>query len=152
MKIVKISEANIQEAGRIHAESWRESHKGFCTDAFIARHTTETQTEYIRSEIAKGKHFCLLIDQKPVGIVSLQGSLIENFYILPTEQRKGYGTILLKHILPQCDGIPSLWVLSNNERADAFYRKHGFIESGKRKQLRNDLFETELVLCRPCSL
>ncbi len=41
----------------------------------------------------------------------------------------------------------SLWILSNNDRANAFYKKYGFIKSGKKKQLRNDLFEVELILC-----
>lgn len=42
--------------------------------------------------------------------------------------------------------MPSLWILSNNDGANAFYKKKGFVESGKKKQLRNDLFEVELVL------
>ncbi len=75
------------------------------------------------------------------------GNLIENLYVLPAEQRKGYGANLLQYVLQQCIGVPSLWILSNNERTNAFYRKYGFIESGKRKQLQNDLFEIGLILC-----
>ena len=88
----------------------------------------------------------MLIDRMPVGIVSVCGSLIENLYVLPAEQRKGYGAMLLHYVLKQCHDIPSLWILSNNDRANAFYKKYGFVESGKRKQLRNDLFELELIL------
>jgi len=147
MDIVKITEKNIGDAGKIHSESWKESHKSFCSEGFVARHTEEAQTEYIRSEIAKGKDFYMLIVHIPVGIVSIYDNVIENFYILPSEQRKGYGAILLQYVLKQCHGIPSLWILSNNDRANAFYKKYGFIESGKKKQLRNDLFEVELILC-----
>ena len=93
MEIVNITENNIRDAGKIHSESWKESHKSFCSEEFIARHTEETQTEHIRSEIAKGKDFYMLIDHIPVGIVSMYGNLIENLYILPTEQRKGYSQI-----------------------------------------------------------
>lgn len=146
MEIIKITENNISNAGKIHSESWKESHKSFCSEEFVARHTEETQTEYIRSEITKGKDFYMLIDRMPVGIVSVCGSLIENLYVLPAEQRKGYGTVLLQYALRQCSGIPSLWILSNNGRAGAFYKKHGFAASGKRKPLRNELFEAELVL------
>ena len=147
MEIVKITENNIRDAGKIHSESWKESHKNFCSEEFIARHTEEAQTEYVRSEIAKGKDFYMLIDHMPVGIVSVCGSLIENLYILPAEQRKGYGAMLLHYVLKQCNGIPSLWILSNNDRAYAFYKKYGFVESGRKKQLRNDLLEVELVFC-----
>ena len=146
MEIIKITENNISNAGKIHSESWKESHKSFCSEEFVARHTEETQTEYIRSEIAEGKDFYMLIDRMPVGIVSVCGSLIESLYILSAEQRKGYGAMLLQYGLKQCNGIPSLWILSNNDRANAFYKKHGFVESGKKKQLRNDLFEVELIL------
>ena len=146
MEIVELTENNIRDAGKIHSESWKESHKNFCSKEFVARHTEEAQTEYIRSEIAKGKDFYMLIDHIPVGIVSMYGNLIENLYILPAEQRKGYGAILLQYALRQCHGIPTLWILSNNDRANAFYRKFGFVESGKKKQLRNDLFELELIL------
>ena len=147
MEIVIITENNIRDAGKIHSESWKESHKSFCSEEFVARHTEETQTEYIRSEISKGKDFYMLIDHVPVGIVSVCGSLIENLYVLPTEQRKGYGEMLLQYGLKQCNGIPSLWILSNNDRANAFYKKYGFVESGRKKQLGNDLFEVELVFC-----
>ena len=147
MEIVKISENNIRDAGKIHSESWKESHKSFCSEEFVARHTEETQIEYIRSEITKGKDFYMLIDHIPVGIVSVCGSLIENLYVLPTEQRKGYGAMLLHYVLKQCHDIPSLWILSNNDRANAFYKKYGFVESGRKKQLRNNLFEVELVFC-----
>ena len=146
MKIVKITENNIRDAGKIHSESWKESHKSFCSEEFVARHTEEAQTDYIRSEIAKGKDCYMLIDHIPVGIVSVYGNLIENLYVLPTEQRKGYGAMLLQYVLKQCNGMPSLWILSNNDRANAFYKKYGFVESGKKKQLRNDLFELELIL------
>ena len=146
MEIVKLAENNIRDAGKFHSKSWKESHKSFCSEEFIARHTEEAQTEYIRSEIAKGKDFYMLIGHIPIGIVSVCGSLIENLYVLPTEQRKGYGAMLLHYVLKQCRDIPSLWILSNNDRADAFYKKCGFIESGKKKQLRNDLFELELTL------
>ena len=128
MDIVKITENNIGDAGKIHSESWKESHKSFCSEGFVARHTEEAQTEYIRSEIAKGKDFYMLIVHIPVGIVSIYDNVIENFYIIPSEQRKGYGAILLQYVLKQ-------------------YKKYGFIESGKKKQLRNDLFEVELILC-----
>lgn len=152
MEIVKVTEENIFEAGKIHADSWRESHKDFCSEEVVARHTKNAQTEYLRSEQAKGKEVYMLIDSTPIGIVSVQNSLIENLYVLPSEQRKGYGTRLLQYAIHQCRGIPTLWILSNNKRARAFYKKHGFSESGNIKQRKNNLFEIELVLHREESL
>lgn len=35
MEMVKITENNICDAGKIHSESWKESHKSFCAEALL---------------------------------------------------------------------------------------------------------------------
>ena len=55
MQIVDVTELNIADAGYIHSESWKESHKSFCSAEFVAKHTPEAQTEYLRREMADGK-------------------------------------------------------------------------------------------------
>lgn len=146
MSIREVDVQSLPQAAEIHAISWRESHKGFCSTAFVAQHTVQRQMEYLWREIATGKRLYLLRDAHPVGIVSVDGDVIENLYVLPWEQRKGYGTILLRFAIEQCVGAPTLWSLSNNEAAHALYHKHGFLETGNRKQLREKLFEIEMKL------
>ncbi len=146
VRIINVCATNIRDAGRIHSESWKESHKGFCSAEFIARHTVEAQIEYIRKEMSQGKLFYMLIDQNPVGIVSVCGNLIENLYVLPAEQNKGYGTELLRYAIEKCDGNPTLWILSNNKSAYHLYSKNGFIESGNRKHLKEGLYEIEMIM------
>ncbi len=68
----------------------------------------------------------MLTDGFPVGIVSVFGNVIENLYVLPKEQRKGYGSFLLKFAITQCSGIPTLWVLSKNTGAYILYVRHDF--------------------------
>ena len=41
--IVPITEDNIAAAGSIHSISWQESHRSFCSTAFIAKHTPQAQ-------------------------------------------------------------------------------------------------------------
>ena len=53
---------NIATAAEIHAISWRESHKSFCSKEFVDAHTTERQMKYIENEIKNGKQFYILID------------------------------------------------------------------------------------------
>lgn len=139
-----VTEANIRAAAEIHAESWRESHKSFCSPAFIEAHTTETQIDYIRKELSQGKVFYLLYFDSPKGIVSLQENLIENLYVHPSQQRKGYGTQLLHYIEGLCSDNPTLWVLSNNHAAISFYRREGYEFTGNRRELRSDLAELEM--------
>lgn len=146
VQFVEITHQNLYQAAEIHAISWRESHIDFCSAEFVAKHTTERQMGYLQKEIDKGKQLYMLIDDKPVGIVSVIGKMIENLYVLPDEQRKGYGSQLLKFAIDHCQGVPTLWVLSNNVRAYCFYKKNGFKETGDRKQLREGLFEMEMKL------
>ena len=148
MKITKVDEANIADAGRIHSESWKESHRSFCSAEFVEKHTPAAQADYLRREMNTGKTIYMLIDKYPVGIVSVYGSLIENLYVLPSEQRKGYGSLLLDYAIRHCAGTPSLWILNNNEGAYRLYTQNGFKETGNRKQLNDTLYEMELSLCR----
>ena len=148
MRFVEVTEQNIADAGRIHSESWKESHRSFCSAEFVEQHTPAAQADYLRREMNAGKSIYMLIDGYPVGIVSVHGNFIENLYVLPSEQRKGYGSQLLNYAIQHCSGTPSLWILNNNEGAYRLYTKNGFKETGNRKQLNDTLYEMELSLCR----
>ena len=144
IRIVPVTEQMLPLAGRIHSESWQESHRSFCTEEFLQRHSAGAQTEYLRREVAQGKRLYLLLAPEPVGIVTVWGSLIENLYILPRYQRQGYGTRLLLFAIAQCDGEPVLWILDNNEGARRLYHRYGFRETGKRNALNERLSEIEM--------
>ena len=146
MGFVEVTEQNIADAGRIHSESWIESHGYFCSAEFVQKHTPAAQEEYLRREMKAGKSIYMLIDEYPVGIVSVHGSLIENLYVLPSEQRKGYGSQLLDYAIRHCSGTPCLWILNNNEGAYRLYSKNGFKKTGNSKQLKDHLYEMELAL------
>jgi len=142
--IAAVDEANVAAAGAVHARSWRASH-GFCTPDFVAAHTAETQTAYLRREIAAGKSVFLLLDPEPAGIVSVHGDLIENLYVLPEKQGRGYGSELLAFAAARCVGAPRLWVLNINENARRLYERRGFRETGNRRELKDGLTEIEMV-------
>ncbi len=147
--IVPVNNFNIEAAGAIHSASWKESHRAFCSAEFVEKHTPAAQTTYLRKEIELGKQVFMLIDEIPVGIVSIFGSLIENLYILPEKQRSGYGTQLLHFAIMQCTDTPTLWLLSSNSAACQLYTKNGFVKTGKAKQLNEKLYEYEMALIRP---
>ena len=144
MHIIEVTEADLPQAGYIHSESWKESHRSFCTAEFVEQHSPDAQTEYLRREMAAGKRLWMLMDESPVGLVSVQGSLIENLYILPEQQGKGFGTKLLHFAMEQCEGTPTLWILNNNEGARRLYERNGFHLSGRRLKLTESLYEMEM--------
>ncbi|MCR5671246.1 MAG: GNAT family N-acetyltransferase [Butyrivibrio sp.] len=146
--IVPVTDKNIHEAARIHSISWQESHRSFCDADFIEIHSIEHQQKYIAEKIAKGIEFFILCDKDPVAVISIDGGLIEDLYVLPECQNKGYGTKLLDHALSliQERGLqPSLWILENNHGAERLYLRKGFVPSGKRNQITDKLDEIEFL-------
>lgn len=144
--IQKVDSATLYSAAQIHSESWKESHRGLCSEQYIQQHTVENQKRYLQKEISAGKQLYIHIQQKPVGIVSVKADLIENLYVLPSEQRKGYGTELLLFAIKQCSSSPRLWILEHNKKAYALYAKHGFKLTGNRHDLSPTVSEVEMQL------
>lgn len=142
--IVEVNEKNICYAARIHSESWKDSHKQYSSPEFVELHSIEHQEEYLRGEIHNGKNLYMLIEDKYIGIVSIKENLIENLYVVPNEQQKGYGTILLKFAVGKCTGTPTLWILESNIKAYNLYSKYGFHKTGKKNQLSTSIFEIEM--------
>ncbi|MBO4915051.1 MAG: GNAT family N-acetyltransferase [Oscillospiraceae bacterium] len=132
-RIVAVDETNVSAAGAVHAAAWRASHASFCAPDFVAAHTAERQSGYLRDKLAKGAKLYMLLSDKPIGVVSVTGGLIEDLYILPERQNAGFGTKLLRHAVGRCDGTPTLWILENNTGAARLYAREGFVPTGNRK-------------------
>ena len=146
--IVPVDESNILDAALIHSISWQDSHRSFCSPDFVALHTPEHQREYLREKMNAGSRVYMLVKDRPVGVVSVTGSLIEDLYILPETQNKGYGTELLQFAVHLCQDVPTLWILENNESAARLYRRMGFKETGKVNAITDRLAEIEFALER----
>ena len=148
--IVPVDKTNLYEAAAVHAAAWRESHRAFCSPAFVEAHTAERQAAYLQRKLDENSRIFLLIEEKPLGVVSVTEDLIEDLYVLPEEQGKGYGTKLLRYALGVCPGTPVLWILENNTRARKLYERLGFAETGNRHSVPNGLDEIEFALRLPC--
>lgn len=144
--IIPVNKSNLNQAASIHSISWKESHRSFCTPDFLELHTPDRQREYLSSKMRNGTKVYMLVDEKPVGIVSVTDSMIEDLYVLPDMQNKGYGTKLLQYALSQCTDIPTLWILENNKNAEELYRRIGFKETGRRNAVTDGLDEIEFAL------
>lgn len=144
--IIPVDSASLLEAAAIHSASWQESHRAFCTPEFVAAHTPERQADYLRQKMENGSKVYLLIEEEPAGIVSVTGSLIEDLYVLPEKQNRGYGTKLLRYAMAQCPDTPTLWILENNKNAERLYRRIGFVPTGKRNAITDRLDEIEFAL------
>lgn len=143
---VKVDPSNIGTAAEIHSVSWKESHRWFCSQAFVDLHTPEHQIQYFQNKIRQGSAVYMLVAQAPVGVVTVTENQIEDLYVLPDYQNKGYGTQLLRYAIGLCRGVPTLWILENNVNAERLYLRMGFRETGRRNTLAKGLDEIELAL------
>ena len=145
-QIVPVTEANLDAAAEVHAASWRVSHAAICAPDFVAAHTAARQRDYLARKLANGSRIFLLTDDGPVGLISVTGDLIEDLYVHPEMQGRGYGTALFWRALRECAGPPRLWLLETNERARAFYEGRGFRPTGKIHWDHGPLAEIEYAL------
>lgn len=144
--IVPVDETNLAQAAAIHSVSWKDSHRAFCAPDFIEAHTPDRQREYLRGKMEDGARLYMLVKKAPVGIVSVTGGLIEDLYVLPDQQNKGYGTELLQYAVSRCTDTPTLWILENNVNAGRLYRRMGFRETGRKNVITDGLDEIEFAL------
>ena len=74
---------------------------------------------------------------RPVGFVAFDDDTVLHLGVVPDQTRRGYGSALLEfaslEIFAGGAREASLWVLADNEAARAFYRAHGWTETGERR-------------------
>lgn len=87
----------------------------------------------------------MLVDEVPIGIVSVTRDLIKDLYIHPDRQNMGFGTKLFQYAVGQCTDTPMLWILENKKRAEKLYRRMGFKETGRKHSITNEFGEIELA-------
>lgn len=144
--IISVDVTNLLQAATIHSISWKESHRAFCMPDFVASHTPDRQRNYLSNKMKSGTKIYMLVEEKPIGIVSVTNSLIEDLYVLPDMQNMGYGTKLLQYAIDQCTDTPTLWILENNINAERLYQRMGFIRTGRRNSIASGLDEIEFAL------
>ncbi len=145
-RIEPVTAANLDAAAEVHAASWRASHAGICAADFVAAHTAARQRAYLQRKLEGGAKVFLLSADRPAGVISVTGSLIEDLYVLPACEGRGYGSALLQHALSSCAGTPTLWLLETNQKAMRFYERRGFRPTGVVDRSHGRLAELEYRL------
>ena len=99
----------------------------------------------MQNKINCGSKFYMLVEDMPVGVVSVKECLIEDLYILPDNRKwvmvQSYCNLLLRN----ATGIPTLWILENNTNAKRLYHKMGFQETGRVHAIAEELDALVLI-------
>ena len=99
-----------------------------------------------RKEIEERGEFFVYDDGAVKGFVRVGNGEIKKLFVEPVLQGRGIGAELLEYAAAHQAGC-GLWALEKNTRAIAFYEKHGFVKSGKRKP-EEDTDEYLIWLCK----
>ncbi|AEI40927.1 acetyltransferase [Paenibacillus mucilaginosus] len=69
--------------------------------------------------------------REPVGFIGLDGSKIEMLFIDPSYHGQGIGSGLIRHVESMHGGSLQVDVNEQNDGACAFYKRYGFVQSGR---------------------
>jgi ribosomal protein S18 acetylase RimI-like enzyme len=102
---------------RWHAQPWLEERMG---------HTPEEDLRHFRDAVARDYEVWVAVEgERIAGLLAVGRGQVDQLYVDPDAQGRGVGAALLakaKEILP---GGLSLYTHQRNERARAFYERHG---------------------------
>lgn len=104
----------------------------FKNDGFYFReYTTRALSETYRKNPDMIKNTFVYDDGCVKGFIRVKEKEIQKLFVEPVLQGKGIGEALLMHAIRE-KGAYALWALEKNERAIAFYERHGFSKTGGR--------------------
>ena len=132
------------EMARIHVRSWQETYRGVMSDdmlddpQFVAtrerfwmRGLTDERFAHHRIAVSEYRGELIGIAQSapPTDAHATWSQQLNVLYVLASAHGTGAGAALLDAVIFQGEAA-ALWVADPNPRAQAFYRKHGFIPDG----------------------
>lgn len=150
----------------VHVDGWRWGYRGLLPDAVLAQQSVADRTErwsamlrdestsVLVAEDAEG--VCGFVSFGPTRDADHSPATVHEVYALYVAHRvarSGVGSALMTGALaeapPTCDRA-SVWMLRDNDRAGAFYRRHGFSPDGAVKPFElGGLSYDDVRLVRP---
>lgn len=154
IQVRRAAESDVEAIARIHVEAWRSAYRGLLPDAVIEFRSVEDRKQRWRQLISQPAHdllvavrgetllgFFSLIPSRDVGATQETGE-IAALYVAPEHWRSGAGRQLMfaGRIVARQRGYRelTLWVLSSNARARAFYEKMDLVADGAEKVERHN--------------
>jgi GNAT superfamily N-acetyltransferase len=125
----------------LHADSWRRHYRGAYLDSYLDGDVVADRLEVWRDRLAEDEEDRITIVADRLGYLvgfahlafdqdPTWGSLLDNLHVVFDQKRHGIGTLLLSAVASELirsrpSGSLYLWVLDQNEPAQAFYTARG---------------------------
>jgi len=135
---------DVAQMARVHVQCWQETYRGLMSDAvlddpgFVAARE-RMWTAYLTDERYHQNRVAVAVrDDELVGIAmsgppeDVTAAWTRQLYVLyvyAADHGTGAGRVLLEAVVDR-EASAALWVADPNPRAQAFYRKHGFVPDG----------------------
>ena len=147
--------ADAPAIGRIHVESWRESHRGLLSENLLDSVSALVRAAMWRGALESERPILLFVAQRTSGdLVGFVGggssrttslphdAEVYAIYVLRPAQRRGCGRRLMAALadalLARGFTSLSLWVLEENANARRFYERLGGAVVGEKTELDNE--------------
>jgi ribosomal protein S18 acetylase RimI-like enzyme len=134
---------DLEELGRVHVQVWREAYAGLLPATYLAGLDPTLAAERWRARFGSSSQigWWLAHDEEGIAGMATSGPPRDDPPPAPLELyainvlSRAHGSGLADDLMAHAVGDrPSyLWVLEGNDRALAFYRRHGFSDEGGRK-------------------
>ena len=149
---------DVEAMARMHMRSWQETYRGLMPDHVLDDPGLVAARERFWTAVLTDERFrtsraaVAERDGAVIGVALAGPSEDPTFagithlyvlYVLAAEHGSGAGTALLDAVLAP-EEPATLWVADPNPRAQAFYRKHGFLADGT-VQVEDGLREIRMV-------
>lgn len=141
--ITRPTEDDLDEMGRVHVRVWQEAYAGLLPDDYLAGLDPTIGPARWRERFGSSPMVGWWLARDEDGIVGMATSGPPRDEDPPVDLelyainvlRRAHGTGLADDLMARAigDRPAYLWVLEGNDRAIAFYRRHGFADEGGRK-------------------
>lgn len=136
--------ADAPRLGRVHAQGWQEAYPGLISADALAAATPEHRVARWETILAQPPGATVnLVGVDADDVIMGMGTAgpsrdddapteheLWSLYVLAATYGSGLADLLMERLIG--DDAAYLWVLEGNERAQAFYRRHGFVADGAR--------------------
>jgi GNAT superfamily N-acetyltransferase len=108
-------------------------------------HTPQEDRSFFRERLFRTSELWGAFDDRQlIGIIAFREDWIEQLYVLPRSQRRGFGTALLQIAQDRCPRL-YLWTFQRNAPARRFYESRGFLLVEETDGARNEAKEPDAL-------
>lgn len=149
IEVRRATDSDVDTIALIQVEAWRSGYRGQLPDAVIEFRSVEDRRQRWQQLLAQPGHdllvavranavlgFCSLVPSRDAGAPAKTGE-IAALYVAPEHWRSGAGRQLMLASVEAARERGyrelTLWVLSTNQRARAFYASTGYVADGAEK-------------------